>query len=470
MTGQRYAETKENTMTLGPQLSRQMAEIVGAEYVLEDPTQCAAYAVQSVIPRFVVAPGTIDELAEILAAAFAAQATVVPWGGGSQQARGHRPQRVDLVVRTSRLNRVIEYEPADLTISVEAGITMAALRETLARNGQMLPVDTPLPHQATLGGVLATASDGPRRLGYGTLRDLLIGIRVVEATGRISKAGGMVVKNVSGFDMMKLYLGSMGTLALIASANFKLIPRPRAAATVWCHFATQSATFALVDALHTSQLNPTAVEYVSFNAPQIENPEAVAATHRPFVRSSLLGRQPMGLAALTEGLPAAVERQVRAISHLAEQAGALALYVLRDDHQEAFWTRIADLPQTAYLTPGEMLVQLTCLPAELQQALQEATDRAMRYGLALQIDARALSGVAYLRLRDDEQDSSGAALHQWQRDMLAHWPHLAVLACPEHLKPTMEIWGRTPVDLALMQRIKAEFDPQSQLNPGRFVV
>src|SRR5690242_4776544 len=135
-------------------------------------------------------------------------------------------------------------------------MTIGALRAHLAQHGQMLPIDPPLPSRATIGGLIATATDGPRRLGYGTLRDLLIGISVIEAGGRISKSGGMVVKNVSGFDMMKLYLGSFGTLAVIASANFKLMPIPRAMASLLCVFDNTTQAFAALEALQLTQLTP----------------------------------------------------------------------------------------------------------------------------------------------------------------------------------------------------------------------
>jgi FAD/FMN-containing dehydrogenases len=189
----------------------------------DDPT-LETFSVQGVRPLCVVTPGNVEELQATLRIAAGRRAALAAWGGGTQQLIGAPPTRLDLVVRTTRLNRVLAHTPDDLTISVEAGMTFGALRTYLAHHGQMLALDPPLPDRATIGGLIATATDGPRRLGYGTLRDALIGIAVVEVGGRLSRGGGMVVKNVSGFDMMKLYLGSFCTLAVIASANFKLLP------------------------------------------------------------------------------------------------------------------------------------------------------------------------------------------------------------------------------------------------------
>jgi len=246
-----------------PPLPSALAAIVAEQFVTADPAACALYTVQGVVPGCVVAPGSLEELSAVMCVAYERRAAVVPWGGGTQQYIGSPPVRVDLLVRTERLNRVLIHEPDDLTISVEAGITLGTLRELTARHGQMLPIDPPLSGRATIGGLLATAADGPRRLGYGTLRELTIGITVVEASGRISRGGGMVVKNVSGFDMMKLYLGSLGTLAIIASANFKLLPIPRAAATLLCTFDDPVAAFAAIEAIQLTQLTPTAAEYLN---------------------------------------------------------------------------------------------------------------------------------------------------------------------------------------------------------------
>jgi glycolate oxidase FAD binding subunit len=440
-------------------LARQLSDTVGPEHLLDDPRACAAYAIHGRLPGLVVAPASVEELSGVMAAAHAAEAAVAIWGGGTRQLQGHRPARLDLVVRTERLSRVLEHEPADLTISVEAGLPMARLHTLLASHGQMLPVDVPLPARATVGGVLATAADGPRRLGYGTLRDLLIGIGVVEATGRRSKAGGMVVKNVSGFDMMKLYLGSFGSLAMIASANFKLLPRPRAAATVLCGFASRTGCFRLADALHTSQLSPAAAEYLGGYRPRLapeswqirsDEPEAPAMHY---------------LAVWVEGLPAAVTRQQRDVAALARESGADDVEPVQGNEHRLLWQAIADLPQAASVLPGELLLRLSCLPSELVRAIDDGSAQADRLGLRLAICARALSGLAYLRLRGADD-----ALAQAHAALLRAWPSLNVLAAAPDLAARLDLWGHAGEGTTLMRRIKHEFDPLSMLNPGRFVV
>ena len=424
-----------------PALPSALAAIVSEQHVTADPAACAGYAIQGIVPACMVAPGSLEELSAVMRVAYERRAAVVPWGGGTQQNIGNLPASVDLLVRIERLNRVLIHEPDDLTISVEAGITLGALRELTARHGQMLPLDPPLAGRATIGGLLATAADGPRRLGYGTLRELTIGIAVVEASGRISRGGGMVVKNVSGFDMMKLYLGSLGTLAIIASANFKLLPIPRAAATLLCTFGDPAAAFVAIEAIQLTQLTPTAAEYL--------NSAALKALDRS---------GSCALALRAEGLPQAVERHIAELSTLADRHGAADTRRLdREDHA-TLWERIADLPQAAELAPHEALLKLTTLPFEVERTVAQIELLAARADARATINARALNGVIYARLRPVSTGSLNALLAelpgtQWVATALAGVPH----------------WGAPPPGLDLMRRIKAEFDPAGMLNQGRYV-
>jgi glycolate oxidase FAD binding subunit len=421
-------------------LTRQLAEIVGPAGLSEET---ASFAVHGRAPALVITPATVEDLARAVAACHAARVSLVPWGGGTRQRWG-RPIAAEtfVVLRTTGLRSILMHEPDDLTISVEAGMTFAALDAALAAHNQMLPLDPPRPARSTIGGLLASGADGPRRLAYGTSRDLLIGIRVVEATGRISKAGGMVVKNVSGFDMMKLYLGSLGTLAIIVSANFKLIPRPRAAASLSCFFEPPERAFRLITALSASQLVPVAVEY---------REDGAAAS----------------LEVRIEGLPAAVERHTRDVRRMAEEAGASAVSLSAEGvaEVEQRWAGFNDAPQTVDLAADELVARLSCLPGALETALGDVRANAAREGLALRVQARALSGVAYLRLRGGDE-----ALRAWHAAMLARWPHLVVIGAQPALAAELPVWGAALDNLDLMRRIKQEFDPENLLNPGRYVV
>ena len=249
-------------------LAASVAEGMADGALLTGPA-CAPYSIEGLVPTLTALPTTVDEVSHVLRVANAAGAAVTPWGGGTLQAVGQSPDRLDIVLSLERMNRVLIYEPDDLTCSVEVGMTLGQLARLLGEHNQMLPLDPPLPDRATIGGLIATNSSGARRHGYGTLRDLLIGIRVVHADGMVSKAGGMVVKNVSGYDMMKLYLGSLGTVAVVVSANFKLLPRPAAQATAIVRFDDIASALATVDALLASQLVPTAIDVFDVGGGQL---------------------------------------------------------------------------------------------------------------------------------------------------------------------------------------------------------
>jgi glycolate oxidase FAD binding subunit len=183
-------------------------------------------------PEQVAQPTTAEEVAEVVRWAGAAGKAVIPWGGGTGQAYGHIPRRGDVLLDLSRLNRIVAHEPGDMTVTVEAGANLAQVQKALGKHNQCLPLDPPQAEAATLGGILATNAFGPSCLGHGTIRDWLIGIRVVDAQGRSVKGGGKVVKNVTGYDLPKMHVGALGTLGVIVEATFTVAPKPEAVRTV----------------------------------------------------------------------------------------------------------------------------------------------------------------------------------------------------------------------------------------------
>jgi glycolate oxidase FAD binding subunit len=251
----------------------------------------------------------------------------------------------------------------------------------------------------------------------------------------------MVVKNVSGFDMMKLYLGSFGTLALVASANFKLLPAPRATATLLCVFDLPDGAFAVLEALQLTQLTPTAAEYLNAGALQSLGLAGACA-----------------LALRAEGLEAAVERHMADMAALARRNTARDTKRLDGPVEADLWARIADLPQTAQLAADEALLKLAVLPAEVERMVGQIEALAADRGCRATIDARGLNGIIYARV--GPVDAAGlaglcAALPavQWVATAMRDAPH----------------WGAPPPGLELMRRIKNEFDPLQILNPGRYV-
>lgn len=405
-------------------LGNRLAERVGAGRV----EFAAALPALGAGGHVVVTPGSAEECAQVMRVASAANAVVAPVGGGTALAHGNpirQNNRPLMALRTTGMNRVVAYEPDDLTITAQAGMTIADLNAITRPNGQCLPFDVPLPERATLGGVIATNADGPRRLGYGTVKDLLIGARVVEASGALSKAGGRTVKNVSGYNMMRLWTGSYGTLAVVVEATFKLIPIPRESLTLARRFGDVAAAFAFLDALHGSFLTPVAAEVVMDEGAQV------------LIRA--------------EGTPEQVARHAREIGGLAavETAGA------------EVWRVVNDIPQTAEVADDEIVLKLGGLPSEMGATLARLGAVAGGLGLRLRVSARALSGVAYARAR------GGRAAHL--QAALADGARVVALAAGRDVG-VVNRWGAPPEGIEVMRRIKREFDPQDRLNPGRFVV
>ena len=410
--------------------------------LITDAATRSAHTVHGVLPARVVIPTSQAAVGAVMQQAAQQGWTVAPWGGGTHQHIGAPPTRVDLVVSTAALTGVLQHEPNDLTISVEAGMTAGALRAYLATHGQMIPIDPALPDQTTIGGMLATACDGPRRAQYGLLRDMIIGIHVIEVNGQPSRAGGMVVKNVSGFDMMKLYHGSYGTLAVITAANFKLIPIPPARGSVLIGCADPSAALRIVDTLSQSQLTPVACELLDATIARTVGIDA-----------------PWVVAIGCEGPEPAVERHLRDAVALAPSQGAGSA-VRRLAEHDALWRTIADASAATPLADGELLLRWATIPAFVGDVLTRIAATGLQVGGAPVVHVRASVGCGYVRL-------SGLSTAQ-QDAWIAALPEVIAVATTDNA--LAHYWHAPAGGADVMQRIKAEFDPQGRLNPGRFVV
>lgn len=240
-------------------LLEKLRAAVGPANVLTG-VELSPYVVEGRTPEAAVFPGSVEEVAAVVGLAAEAALPVTPWGGGTAASVGMPAARAGLVLGFSRLNRLVEHEPGDLTATVEAGMTVAALQSALRSRGQWLSLDPPDAERATVGGVLSTNASGPRRHLYGTARDLLIGVTVVTAAGAVVKGGGKVVKNVAGYDLPKLFIGSYGTLGIIVEATVKLRPLPDDERLVGVGFDRLKDGGAAVRALMASDLIPNAVE------------------------------------------------------------------------------------------------------------------------------------------------------------------------------------------------------------------
>ena len=379
----------------------------------------AADAVAGVAPREVVAPRDVPELAQALQAATAQGRTVVPVGAATKTGWAAPPSSCDLLVTTTGLDRIVEYSPGDLVVVAEAGVRLETLQTELAQSGQMLALDSG-EKGSTLGGVVSANASGPRRLRFGTVRDLLIGVTVVLADGSIASAGGKVVKNVAGYDLGKLYTGAHGSLGVVVSTTWRLHPLPpdRAVVVVDVRDAAEAGHFA--QQINGSTLTPTACEIA-------------------LVDGSLT------LAVLFEAISESVAHQSAALVDLLGTGSV-----------------VESLPQWFGQRPGgeqELVLRLAYEPAALPVVLSALPRPAS-------VIASACTGVAYVAVAAEQ----GAAALPGLRAALAPVDGTAVvLHAPESVRGHVDHWGPVGDALALMGSVKDRFDPDRLLSPGRFV-
>ncbi|MEX0749916.1 MAG: FAD-binding oxidoreductase, partial [Dehalococcoidia bacterium] len=302
-----------------------------------------AFVVDGIVPDLVVTPSSEHELATVLAEAHEHALAVIPFGAGTHRSLGNLPAGFDIALSTTRLDRIVAHEPADLTVTVEPGVRLDDLQTLLATSNQFLPLDPPCGNDATVGGLIASAAFGPLRHGFGTVRDWLIGVRVVHADGAISKAGGRVVKNVAGYEMTKLYTGSLGTLGVISEATFKLMPSPAARQTVAAYFHSPHAAATFAFAAQDAGLSLEAAELLS-------PPGAFA----------VLGQSRWAVLLRVGGSPGGVARTLREMTSLANGLHASVEHIDNDA-----WRRWSDV-----FTPGELALRVSVQPFAVADAVE----------------------------------------------------------------------------------------------------
>ena len=396
-------------------------------------------AVRGIPAKTIVAPATLGEAAAVMTEAAAKGDAVAFLGGGTELGLGYPPERVDVLLKTSRLTRVVEYAPADLVVEVEAGITLAALQKTLAPHGQRLALDVPHPELATVGGVVAANTFGPLRTRFGTLRDLIVGVSFVRADGERVRGGGKVVKNVAGFDLPKLAVGSLGSLGMIATATFRLHPVPETSAALRVAGCSGSVLAELAKGVVACRLEPAAF---------LAHLGVALGSYDAYV--------------LFEGFGTGVDEQVMRFEALAATLGTSA-------------ERLANPALPGMLdeetrTRGDVRLRLAVPPADLAE-FEARVLAPLAAGLA---QTRAvvypMLGVAFVSGYAAVVAAAATALTDARRVVEGLNGHLVVLDVHDRtLAELVDPYGTVPASFFLMQRLKERFDPARRLNPGRFL-
>lgn len=457
-----------------------LTDIFEASQIDTEPEHLQAHAVDGRVPSVVVFPETFEQTAAVLEWAQTETLAVLPRGGGMQMSLGRIPQRADVVLSTVRLRRISDYDAANFTLTAQAGVTCAAVAGITAASSQTLPLPYALP-SATLGGLIATNADNPKRLLYGGLRDLLLGIRVAFPSGEMAHFGGKVVKNVAGYDMGKLFLGSLGTLGVIVEATFKLSALPERDETLFAVFPAWRQAAAASTHLLSTHLLPSQVLLLN------------AATARHVVPSAAAEVVAGGALLLVnvEGMEEAVERQLREMSHLCREQGAAAVGVAAGERQVQLRQRLAAMTQALADTPAPLphtsshvedgrggwtiVVRLGTLPSRVPTIMQAVADVLEPIMPQPQIVGDCGVGLVRLILRGEGQALEAVDEPLVQR--LSELPQLVaseggstvIEAAPTVVKERLEVWGPRPSAFSLLKALKAKFDPGGILNPGRFI-
>lgn len=427
-----------------------------------DAASCRRFIVDGVTPAAVVEPADAKEVCEIVRWARGHRAALVPVTSGCYLPVGNPAAAADVAVSLARLNRVLAYDPGDLTLTVEAGIGLATVEETLRAQKQFLPAMTAYFERAAVGGLVAVNASSPLRYAYGTWRDFVLGMKFVSGEGKLTKTGGRVVKNVAGYDLSKLMIGALGTLGIITEINFKCFPLPPQTGTFIAGFKELEAALKLRDLIVHSALQPTVIELVDAQAARLSGPP-------------LLPEAEWSLLVAASGVEAAIARYERELEARAREAGAASFAAHTREHPSALWAGVRELVATAReKNPATTIVKVTLPLTNIGPFLAKGRQVAARYELPCAAGAHAGSGIAYLYLLPPTGMSDAPRrMAQAATEMIHAGNNLGgrttVPWCPTEVKRNVNPWGPLRDDFPLMQKLKAQFDPDRILNPGRFV-
>lgn len=397
-----------------------------------------ADAVLGTVPGTVLEPTTVAEAAEAMKACARDRLRLAFVGGGTDLELGGAPSALDAVLRTGGMARVVEHAPSDQIVTAEAGLTLAALQRALAPHRQRLALDPPLPERATVGGMVAASPFGPSRTRYGSVRDLVIGVSVVRADGTQARGGGKVVKNVAGFDLPRLMVGSLGTLGLVATATFRVHPLPEAEATLLFHGLDPAAVLGLLREARAAQLEPASA-------------------------AALWADGRLDLGVRFEGFAPGVAQQGDRLLELGRRAG-LSGGRLDAEGAAAFWRR-----HDAVRTGGTLRAKLAAPASALAAAVAGAVVPLLAACEGGGAVVYPTLGLGFAGGTPASPEAAAAAVERARAALAGLGGSLVLAAAPRQVRAAVDVWGPPPPAFPVMQALKERLDPERRLNPGRFL-
>jgi glycolate oxidase FAD binding subunit len=451
-------------------MTARIAQRFGAENAVTTADELAGYEVDGMRPAAAVFAKSPEEIAELLKFAVTEKLAVIPCGSRTKLGIGMPPSRYDIALDLSRMNRVLAYEPRDLTLGVEPGIKFSTLAMTLAGEKQLLPLNPPFMSHATIGGILAADSPSPLRHFYGGPRDFVLGLEFVTGDGAITKSGGRVVKNVSGYDLHKLLIGSLGTLAVITRANFKTFPMPPEQVVFVVAFDEAAAALNFCATLARSPLGALQVDVISPEAAQI-----FAA--QPGVQIALPEKQ-WCVVVSAAGNARVVDRHRRVLPAMATQAKSSGSVALGDTMQSmkvaaALLGRVREFPALALsANAAATIFRIAALPSTMMAIAQRLSALVAEHAMPAAVVLRP-HGLIYFAILPAAGDATTfGKLAKFSEAIFRAMDEIGAAAriefAPTELKRAVNVWGAHRPDFELMRRVKKVFDAGNILSPGRF--
>jgi glycolate oxidase FAD binding subunit len=454
--------------------SARLPDVVGAEHILSDPAELGAYAVDGKLPSVAVRPGSSEEVVEVVKYAAAEKLALIASGARTKLGIGSPPSRYDIALDMTRLDRILAYDPGDLTLSVEAGVPLRTVASALAEHRQFLPLSIPYFDRATVGGTIASGVDTPLRQFYGTARDYVLGMEFVIGDGVLSKSGGNVVKNVTGYDLHKLMIGALGTLGVITRVNFKTFPMPVSSRGFVATFENLDRAIDMRNRVAQSPLTPMTFDLLSPGAANLfAAPAAERLTKNP-MPPNVLAPSRWALTIGYSGRDAVLARYEAELRRMAAESAAHSVVVLADRiRAAAFAYKREFIPIALESSPATTIVKISVLPARLKDTLTAAIKAADANQLPWAAMARSLGVIFFALLPSDRNQASQrqviAAANQIQAACANLEANATIPWCPSEWKSALKVWGPDRSDLAQMQKVKKVFDPLGIFSPGRFI-
>jgi glycolate oxidase FAD binding subunit len=468
-------------------IAMRLKTVIGAAHLLSDPAACAAYGVDGIAPTAVAKPSSAGEVAEIVRFAALENLALIPCGSRTKLAIGMPPSRHDIALDMTALDQIAHYDPGDLTLSVDAGMPLAKLNAVLFEHKQFLPLLVPWYSRATIGGTIASGIHSPLQQFYGTARDFLIGAEFITGSGALTKSGGHVVKNVTGYDLHKLLIGSLGSLAVITRLNFRTFPSLAASRGFVTSFPNAEGALALRRAIAESPLTPLTFDVLSPELAQIfatrtpATPEVAVFsgenhstddTSLPVIGDWFRPRE-WQLCAAFGGTPEVLDRYSRDLTRLAEQARASSTAILDDSTRPSLWGRLRESLSLFLETSSDATIfKISVLPSRHVDLFSSLRQIAEVAGLPHALVARAGGAIYFAILPSSANNDTTLRQAQVTTQILdliySAGGDATLLFAPRALKQHVSVWGAPRQDLALMRRLKNAFDPQNILAPGRY--